>query len=511
MDCRHIDLVNSPIDFKFFAINRDEDVTISTYDYPFQCSNSHLVLEYYSTSSAGGRTCYNYRLSVSPFFKKSDEYVFLMDYRSARGDNVIVYLKPTKDSRGPILTVYNPRESSTAVIRLGAIIEVIFTDPEQPLSIPSIESGFFELEFLRREIVHDRDDVFRPHKRLFDICRWITQSCQSHFFFQINPKNYGKFLDESISGRVSGPTIKFMNSGQTVNLKVDAYINIPDREIAKESIKNPCNNISTEASLYGLETGIFGSSQIMSRTSQRIVIDRETGYQEIEIPIPEFNINEWPTERFVERSTRCEPFGISVRIQPNGFRVVNRTLLQKFLVISDMVQNKTLHADFSPVGTAEFVCKNEKLTWPIFLGNLQHHKIKKSISQMERKTRIEIGHNTYKRLRVAKVVELKRIDSKQLIVDKVKDKERVIENPEDGETIYLFANESLMIRIIDGKVRWKASSWPLFLISTGWSLSLAGDEFRFKIFSSQQVPSQKLPIIFHGNGLTKKIFVKIID
>lgn len=520
---RNIDLVNSPVGTKFFILSRQEDVVITTHDREINSKNNLLVPEYYSFQKIDGKDQYKHKLTVPVVLKRSSDYILLMDFKTQRGDSVLVYLDKKESSERPILTIYNPQEEITAVVHPGAIIEVVFIDPENPLSIPSVDqsNSAFELEFIRREIVQSRDEVQRPHGNLFDIRRWVMNSCQCHLFFRVHPRNYEIMMKGSWEGQMHGPTIKFKNNAKEANLKVKVYLNKRIQNELSDFSKDRAINVLNQGTTYGLETGMFGGTQVMSGASKQITIDQYTGFQEIEIPLPESTITEWPKKHFEYRMDRFEPFNVTGRIQPNGFRVVNRTFLQKFLIISDMSRNLSLGENWSPIGKAEFRFDDQQHTWPVFVA-----KIAKSMADSEKRDREEINNRTrqvipevssvnyYRKVMVAKEVKLIKIENNnKLFSDKEKIKfgtERLIEDPVDSETISIFPTETLIIRMTNQIIKWSVTSWPSFMHTAGTRWYKNTEEFKFNISCYAVFPKNAIPMVFESGKTKRKIFIKII-
>ncbi len=274
---------------------------------------------------------------------------------------------------------------------------------------------------------------------------------------------------------------------------------------------------------------MFCGTQVMDRASQHIIVDRETGFQEVEIPVPSFNTSDWPPDGFKAIMNKYEPFNITGRIIQNGFRVVNRVFLQKFLVISDMTRNiPPTENKLNPIGTAEFFQKDDKYLWPVFVGELEHPKVKVSqkLAEEEASERAKSKHqyvqeisapSCFRKVMVAREVRFIKIENNnQLFSEKQKVKsvtERIVDDPTSEETICIFENETLVIRLTNQIVRWTVTTWPSYLYSAGGKLTKNVDEFRFNVSKcyAESNKNKKCQMTFESGRMKRKIFIKIID
>ena len=493
-------------------LSHEEEVTITTFDYPIQCKNNNLVLEYYSVSVVDGENQYSYKLTIPNYVKKSNDYVFLMGFQTGRGDDVLIYLEKAPQNKRSLITILNPRDNLTAMVHPGGLLEVVFIDPSNILALPSIDNSLtaFDVEFIRREVIDEKDEVFRPYRRLFDIKRWSSNYCQTHFFFRVSPKNYEMFMRSSWNGYMFGPTISFINSGEKVNLKIKIHVDDRVREELMQIPKEDAVRVSNEGVVYGTEAGTFCGTQIMSQNVNSIVVDRDSGFQEIEVLFPDFDCNKWPNSQFTCKMGKIDCSVYGGQAICNGWRVVNRVLLLKFLVINNTIgcSNDT------PIGKAEFSYKETHLSWPVYLGQLDYSAMKKSIRCLDRlsKPLETLNYLVPKKIRVAKEVKFIKIENNNKLFDEVvKPVGRLVEDPTDEETVCMYGDELLNIRLTNQVLGWRLTSWPSFLCSEDSRCSANYSEFKFKVSRHNFLLNKKSKIIFECGKIERKIFIKIID
>ncbi len=521
MSVRSIDLVDSQIGTKFIMLSRNQSLSIKTYDHPFNPETNLMIPDYYSTKSVNGKLQYDYHFTAPEILKSSPDNILLADFSTKRGDKVIVYLDNTANDRNRV-TIFNPQKSVNAILRPDGLLEVIFINPQDPMSLPNFNEGnaSFGMELIRREIICDRDPVFRPNNNIFDIRRWVTNSCQVHMFFRIYPRDLQSLSKSSVEGHLFGPIINFFNNGK--NIEYDSkggyasisifpriYLNKENKENLKLIKTESHIKVFNEAIGYGTEPGMCNGSLILSENTKEICVDRQTGYQDVEICLP--------FEKVHFQMVYNPPHGLSGRVQYNGYRVVNDKYFHKYIVSSDLPRFQTFDNHWSGIGKAQFKQDEKIYEFPVIVGNYRVDRPKTHKEIIELPTII-------KKVRVAKV-KLQLIsngnnlfESNTTRINSSYDRptlgcSRYIENPADGETLCLFRGESLNIRLKYEEFPWKLSSFPLTLYESGskFNKEKKTDEFRFCIscyFDKNKTP---LPIVFESGKIFKKIYVQILD